>query len=288
MSEHYFTIDSDKTDMKKYSKYVKVRSYSSHIEGVGVAYQRPWKTIPELNAEIDNLKNLHLSQEEYNRRLQELQAQIEKRRQVHKPKTKKSKVRTDNMQYLKKSQNNYMNYMYSNFDCPFCRMATLTYATKVYDMKITMKDFKKFRKKFKDMFPNAVWVAYFDYHKDKSTHIHFIFKNARGATHDILTKMWGLGCAYVTEFDQSRIPYFCKNECLEWYPSNTKLFTHSQNCRKSKEFKVSVDQFEDMTKGMECTYTGAKTLYVDKKDEVLPVKLNHFIYKKFNRNRKED
>lgn len=110
-----------------------------------------------------------------------------------------------------------------------------------------------------------------------------------GATHDVLTKMWGLGCAYVTEFDQSRIPYFCKDdECLEWYPSNTKLFTHSQNCKKSKEFKLSVEQFEDMTKGMECTYNGAKTLYVDKEDEVVPVQLNHFIYKKFNRNRKED
>ena len=51
---------------------------------------------------------------------------------------------------------------------------------------------------------------------------------------------------------------------------------------------MSVEQFEDMTKGMECTYNGAKTLYVDKEDEVIPVQLNHFIYKKFNRNRKED
>ena len=109
-----------------------------------------------------------------------------------------------------------------------------------------------------------------------------------GATHDVLTKMWGLGCAYVTEFDESRIPYFCKTERLEWYSSNTKLFTRSQNCKKSKEFKLSVEQFEDMTKGMECSYNGAKTLYVDKEHKVAPVQLNHFIYKKFNRKRKED
>ena len=51
---------------------------------------------------------------------------------------------------------------------------------------------------------------------------------------------------------------------------------------------MSVDQFEVMREGLECIDTGAKTLYVDKKDEVLPVKLNHFIYKKFNRTRKED
>ena len=58
-------------------------------------------------------------------------------------------------------------------------MATLTYAVKVYDMRITVNNFQDFRVKFKKMFPNSVWVAYFDYHKDKSTHIHFIFKNAR-------------------------------------------------------------------------------------------------------------
>ncbi len=109
-----------------------------------------------------------------------------------------------------------------------------------------------------------------------------------GATHDVLTKIWKLGCAYITEFDQSRIPYFCKNECLGWYPSNTKLFTHSQNCKKAKEFKLSVEQFEDMTKGMECTYNGAKTLYMHKENESKPLQANHFIYKKFNRKRKED
>jgi hypothetical protein len=179
MSNHYFTLDSNKTDMRKYSKYVKVRVYRSHIQGIGVGYQRHWKTIPELNDEIDNLKKLPLSQEEYNERLQQLQEQLEQRKQIHKPKTKKSNVRTDNKQNIKKSQNNLINYMYSNFDCPFCLMATLTYAVKVYDMGITMDDFQKFRVKFKKMFPNAVWVAYFDYHKDKSTHIHFVFKNAK-------------------------------------------------------------------------------------------------------------
>lgn len=179
MSNHYFTLDSDKTDMKKYSKFVRVTAYPSHIEGVGVAYQRHWKTKDEIINEIDNLKNLPLSQEEYDSRLQELQEKLEQRKQVHKPKTKRSNVRTDNMQYIKKSQINLENYMYSNFDCPFCNMATFTYAVKVYDMGITMKDFQNFRVKFKKMFPNAVWVAYFDYHKDKSTHIHFIFKNAK-------------------------------------------------------------------------------------------------------------
>ena len=179
MSNHYFTLDSDKTDMRKYSKYVRVKAYSSHIEGVGVAYQRHWKTKDEIIAEIDNLKNLPLSQEEYNKRLQQLQEQLEQRKQIHKPKTKRSNVRTDNMQNLKKSQNNLLYYMYSNFDCPFCNMATFTYEYKVYDMKITMKDFQRFTRKFRKKFPNAVWVAYFDYHKDKSCHIHFVFKNAK-------------------------------------------------------------------------------------------------------------
>ena len=179
MSNHYFTLDSNKTDMRKYSRYVKVTAYPSHIQGIGVGYQRHWKTIPELNAEIDNLKKLPLSQEEYNERLQQLQEQLEQRKQIHKPKKKKSNVRTDNKQYIKKSQNNLINYMYSNFDCPFCCMATLTYEVKVYDMRITMKDFQKLTRKFRNMFPNAVWVAYFDFHKDMSTHIHFVFKNAK-------------------------------------------------------------------------------------------------------------
>ena len=179
MSNHYFTLDSNKTDMRKYSRYVKVTAYPSHIQGIGVGYQRHWKTIPELNDEIDNLKKLPLSQEEYDERLQQLQEQLEQRKQIHKPKTKKSNVRTDNKQNIKKSQKNLTNYMYSNFDCPFCLMATLTYAVKVYDMGITMKDFQKFTRKFRKMFPNAVWVAYFDFHKDKSIHIHFVFKNAK-------------------------------------------------------------------------------------------------------------
>lgn len=179
MNDHYFTSDSDKTDMKKYSKYVRVTVYPSHIEGVGVGYQRHWKTIPELNAEIDNLKKLSLSQEEYDKRLQLLQKQIEERRQKHKLKTKRSKLRTDNIQSLKRSQNNLLNYLYSNFDCPFCLMVTLTYAVKVFNMNITMKDFQKFIKKLRKMFSNAVWVAYFDFHADMSTHVHVILKNAK-------------------------------------------------------------------------------------------------------------
>lgn len=80
--------------------------------------------------------------------------------------------------------------MYGNFDIPFVLMATLTYEIKVYDMKETREDFKKFRKKFKKKFPNAVWIAIFEFCEDNSTHIHFVFRNARGATHEVLTKMW--------------------------------------------------------------------------------------------------
>jgi len=179
MPNNYFSVNSEKTDMKKYSKYVKVRAYPSHIEGVGVSYQRHWKTIPEIIEEIENLKQVPLSTEEYDKKLQELEKQLKQRKQVHRSKKQKSKVRTDNMQYIKKSQKNLLNYLYSNFDCLSCYMATLTYAVKVYDMRITVNNFQDFRVKFKKMFPNSVWVAYFDYHKDKSTHIHFIFKNAR-------------------------------------------------------------------------------------------------------------
>lgn len=179
MLNNYFTLDSDKTDMKKHSKYVRVTAYPSHVEGIGVAYQRHWKTKEEIIAEINNLKKLPLSQEEYDKRLQQLQKQLQERKQIHKPKTKRSTVRSDNMQSLKRSQNNLLNYLYSNFDCPFCNMATLTNAVKVYDPKITMDNFQKFRMKFKKMFPLSVWLAFFDFHKDMSTHVHFIFKNAK-------------------------------------------------------------------------------------------------------------
>ena len=87
-------------------------------------------------------------------------------------------------------------YLYANFDVPFALAATLTYMDKVYDMKVAKNDFKKFIRKFNRKFPNATWIAIYEYHEDSSIHIHLVFKNARGATHEVLTQMWGHGLAY--------------------------------------------------------------------------------------------
>ena len=178
----YLSVESCNTDMKKCS-HVNTYIFPSHVEGVGVSYCRHFKTIPELEAEIANLevklKNGNISQNEYDDSLRELQEKISARRQIHRPKKSKSKIRIDNMQSLRRSQKRLLLYLYGNFDVPFCLMATLTYQVKVFDMKVTVEDFGKFREKFKRMFPNAVWIAVFEFHSDGSTHVHFIFKNAK-------------------------------------------------------------------------------------------------------------
>lgn len=181
-----------------------------------------------------------------------------------------------------------MLYLYGNFDVPFALMSTFTYSKKVYDMKITMEDFKKFRLKFKAMYPNSVWIAVYEYHEDGSTHIHFIFKNAHGVNHNILTEMWGKGKAFITRFETEKIPYFCKKERLDMYPSGTKLFTKSLNCKKPTQVNMSVEKFEDMTRNLECVYSNAKTLY--KVDPITSTAkpVNTFIYKKFKRKKEND
>lgn len=193
MSSDYFVENNDKTDMTKNSSYVQAYIFPSHIEGKGIAVARHFKTKAEIQKEIEELKNLPVSQEEYDRRLAKLMEELEKRKQVHSTKTTRSKVRTDNMQSLRRSQKNLTLYCYGNFDMEWVSMATLTYAHKVYDMKQTMKDFEPFRRKFKKKFPNAVWLAVFEFCEDGSTHVHFVYRNAKGANHELLTKMWRSG-----------------------------------------------------------------------------------------------
>lgn len=182
-----------------------------------------------------------------------------------------------------KSQRNLMLYLYGNFDLPFVLMATLTYAKKVYDMKTTIKDFKKFRLKFREKFPNAVWIAVYEFHEDGSTHIHFIFKNAPGANHVILTDMWKNGMAYITKFESEKIPYFCKKERLDMYPSGTKLYTKSLNCKMPTPVNMSVETYENITKNLECVSSNAKTLYKVEHTTLAAKPVNTFIYKKFKR-----
>lgn len=252
------------------------------MSGVGISYKRHFRTKTEIRKDIAELEKLSLSKEEHDKRLKELQKELTSRNQIHAPRTRKSKVKTDNMQSLRRSQKSLMGYLYANFDYPFVRMSTLTYAIKVYDLKIAMKDTQAFTRKLRKIFPGIVWLAYFDFHKDKSIHTHLIFKNAKGATHELLTKLWGKGCVYVTRFEQEKIPYLCKSlEKLELYPSGVKLFTRSQNCKKPVSVAMSVETFQQITQDMECTHSSAKTLYKQEK----PV--NHYIYKNFKK-RKED
>lgn len=284
---YYYVKDSDETDMQMSSSYVEATIYPSHIEGVGVSYARHYKTIPELEKEIEELKNKPYSQEEYDKRLAELQCLLDLRRKPHKPRTMKSKVRTDNIQSFNRSKKLLTSYLYANFDVPFALAATITYKNKVYDMKIAREDFKKFAKKFTRKFKNSVWIAIYEFHEDGSVHIHFVFKNARGATHDVLTKMWGHGLVYVKQMDSKALAYFCKSERLEMYPSGTRLFSKSNNCKKPRKIKMSVEQFNTLTKDMDCTYTKARTLYMASAIRENGKRVNHYIYKNFKK-RKED
>ena len=181
---NYYTVESGSTDMKKSCSYVNAYIFPSHIQAVGVSYARHFKTIAELKNEIEvtekAMKNPVLNEEylELEFKLQELQHQLADRKKDYKPRNRKSKLRVDNMKCLNVSQNNLMLYMYGNFDVQFALMGTMTYKEKVYDMKITVQDFQQFRKKFYRKFPNAVWIAVYEYHADGSTHIHFVFRNA--------------------------------------------------------------------------------------------------------------
>lgn len=286
----YYTKNSNRTDMKSSSSYVETYVFKNYVQGKGVSYVRRYKTIPELEKEIAELKNKPYTQEEYEQRLAELEEQIQKRRRKPKPRTRNSekKTKTDDVISLRRSQKNLMLYLYGNFDDPFVLMATLTNAEKVYDANIMISDFSVFGKKFRRKFPNAVWLVVFDLHQDNSFHAHFIFKNARGATHEVLTKMWGKGMVYVSQFQADKIPYLCKSdEVLKNYPSGCKLFIKSNNCKMPKPVKLSVEKFEELTKDMECTSATAKTLYVMQDDEVEARAVNHFIYKSFKKKKGE-
>lgn len=285
--KHYFTKDSNDDDINKFSSYVNAKFYPNHIEIVGISYVRHFKTIPELEKEIAELKTMPLSQEEYYKRLKPLEEQLKQRRKPRKPRTLKSKVKTDNIQSLKRSQKRLMEYAYANFDIPFVTVGTFTYRIKVYDMKQAVADFKQFRRKFKNKFPNAIWLAIYEYHADGSIHIHLLMRNVRGANHNVLTEMWGHGLVYVKPLEQGSLPYFCKSERLEMYPSGARLFSNSANCKKPKNFRLSIQQFNELTKDMECTYSKARTLYISSPDSEKAKKANHYIYKKFKK-RKED
>lgn len=167
MSSEYFVENNNKTDMTKNSSYVQAYIFNQHIQGKGIAVVRHFRTKAEIQKEIEELKNLPISQEEYDRRLVELMAELEKRKQIHSTRRITSKVRTDNMQSLRRSQNNLTLYLYGNFDMEWVFMGTLTYAIKVYDMKETMGDFQEFRIKFKKKFPNAIWLAVFEFCADR-------------------------------------------------------------------------------------------------------------------------
>ncbi len=284
---HYFTKPSNDDDINKMSSYVDVKFFPNHIKVVGVSYDRHFKTVPEIEEKIAELKKLPLSHEEYLKRLKPLEEQLAKRRRKQsKPRTIKSKVRTDCMQSLNRSKQNLMDYLYANFDTPFVLVGTFTYKIKVYDMKQVKEDFKKFRRKFKDMFKTAIWLAIYEYHADGSIHIHLLMRNVRGATHDVLTEMWGHGLVYVKQLERGTLPYFCKAERLEMYPSGTKLFTKSTNCKKPKNFKLSIKQYNELTQNLECTYSKANDLYMSSSSNEIK-KVNHYIYKNFKR-RKED
>lgn len=287
MSEQYYSIDSNDTDMEKFSSYVDVTMYPNHIEGIGVSYARHFRTIPEIEKEIEQLKNMPLSQEEYEKRKKNLESELLSRKRPYTPRTFKSKTKADNLASVKKSQRKMTSYLYANFDVPFSLAATLTYMDKIYDMKIAKNDFKKFIRKFNRKFPNATWIAIYEYHEDSSIHIHLVFKNARGATHEVLTQMWGHGLAYIKQMNPQGIPYFCKNERLEMYPSGTRLFSKSKNCREPRKVKMSVNQFNNLTKDMECTYSKAKTLYKKSAIRENGKQVNHYIYKNYKK-RKDD
>lgn len=282
---HYFTKSSNDDDINKFSSYVNAKFFPSHVEVVGVSYARHFKTIPELETEIEEIKKLPLSHEEYLKRLKSLEEQLAERKRPHKPRTLRSKFRTDSMQSLKRSRQTLMDYAYANFDVPYVLVGTFTYKIKVFSMKQVVADFKRFRRKFKDKFPNALWLAVYEYHADGSIHIHMLMRNVRGATHDVLTEMWGHGLVYVKELEHGTLPYFCKADRLEMYPSGARLFTKSANCKKPKNFKLSIEQYNELTQNMECTYTKAKTLYMTSSSDETK-KVNHYIYKNFKR--KED
>ena len=179
----YFTVESSSDNIRN-SAYVKAYIFPSHIQAVGVSYERHFRTVPELEKEISQVKESmkkpisneeHLELEE---RLKRLERLLSDRRRTYKTRTKRSKTRTDNMKSLKRSQKSLMLYLYGNFDVPYALMGTMTYREKVFDMAEARKDFKKFRKKFYKKFPKAVWIAIFEYHEDGSIHIHFVFRNA--------------------------------------------------------------------------------------------------------------
>ena len=84
MKNKYFSKPNKNLDLKM-SGNVKAFMFPSCIDVTGVTYSRHWKTKSEIQKEIEELKTLPLSNEEYERRLSELRNQLEKRKQKHPP-----------------------------------------------------------------------------------------------------------------------------------------------------------------------------------------------------------
>lgn len=84
MKFDYFSKASSNYDMKMASS-VKAFIFPSYIEATGVTYTNHKKTKGELMKEMEELKNLPLSVEEYEKRVSELQQHIEQRTQIHPP-----------------------------------------------------------------------------------------------------------------------------------------------------------------------------------------------------------
>lgn len=84
---------------------------------------------------------------------------------------------------------------------------------------------------------------------------------------------------YVSKLEQ--LSYLCKKQRLENFPSGVKLYSKSKNCVAPKAVKLSVKQFEDLTKSMKCVHSSARTLYLKNSVNGETRAVNHFIYKKF-------
>lgn len=203
----------------------------------------------------------------------------------HKPRTVKSKVRADNVRSMKRSQKRLTLLLFHNFlNTAFVYQAVLTYAKKEFDINNVYKDFSKFREKFRYRFSNVAYVAIYEFHEDKSLHIHLIFKNVKGVSRESLEKLWGNGFVFLRNFNTSAIPYFCKKERIGLYPVGSRLYSKSRNVKVPTPMETNVKNLQHITKDMKCVSKVAKKLYI-KSGQEEEKEINRFVYMKF---KKED
>lgn len=292
MSNIYVSKSSEDTDLLKCA-LIKAHCFTDSIEATGISYKNPSKTLKQLEAEKvyikENFKSLNKEIRKgltAGERIKQINYEILERKKKYRNCGKsrvKSKTKADNITSLKKSKKKVTLLAKKNFPY-FSLCATMTYEEPEFELNKVQKDFSKFKDKVRYRFPNFKYLAVYEPHEKGDWHIHMVYANAKGLTRDLIQKLWNHGFIFLEEFSSLAAPYLIKiDDRLKFYPAGARIYTASKNLKQSEAKEFTPMEFEEYVKkrNMKCISSTARTLY--KVNEDGEKRVNHFIYKNYQK-----